>query len=337
MRAGLVVTLIFLFWAGTAQATTVLLIRPENPTATTAEAMVRMHGELVSAGFDVQVLARFTAADARASLEAAAVDFHADAVVGIVGDPSDNGVEVWVIDKVTGKILVRQVPSDAPKARASEVLAVRSLELLRASFLEVAMTTSSESEKPTPPPVVQRYVAESMDTRFGFLYSLEIGGGVEGGWGGLGVGVTPHVRVGRVLFQNGFARMLVSGLGTRATVTDGETKAQLWQALALLDVGYQWRKGKPLRPRVFLGGGAARINGEGGGAWPFEGQTATQWSAVFDGGFGLDINLSGRFDMALELHARFMQPYPAIRFMGTTLTTVGHPGIVVQLGLLSWI
>jgi len=38
-------------------ASTVVLVRPANPTAITAEALVRMHGELVSAGFDVEIKA----------------------------------------------------------------------------------------------------------------------------------------------------------------------------------------------------------------------------------------------------------------------------------------
>ena len=46
-------------------ASTVILVRPANPKAITAEALVRMHGELVSAGFDVQITATTAGADPR--------------------------------------------------------------------------------------------------------------------------------------------------------------------------------------------------------------------------------------------------------------------------------
>ena len=53
-------------------ASTVILVRPANPTTITAEALVRMHGELVSAGFDVEIKAATAGVDARTSLEQAA-------------------------------------------------------------------------------------------------------------------------------------------------------------------------------------------------------------------------------------------------------------------------
>ena len=55
--------------AQAAGAATVILVRPENPKPITAEALVRMHGELVSVGFDVQIVASSAGTDPRASLE----------------------------------------------------------------------------------------------------------------------------------------------------------------------------------------------------------------------------------------------------------------------------
>jgi len=83
-------------------AATVILVRPANPKPVTAEALVRIHGELVSAGFDVQITATTAGADPRASLEQTASGNNVDAVVAILGDVSPGSVEVWVIDRVTG-------------------------------------------------------------------------------------------------------------------------------------------------------------------------------------------------------------------------------------------
>ena len=111
-------------------ASTVILVRPANPKAITAEALVRMHGELVSAGFDVEIMAATAGVDPRASLEQTASGNNVDAVVALLGDAIPGSVEVWVIDRVTGKSVVRRIPNQPESERAAEILAIRAIELL---------------------------------------------------------------------------------------------------------------------------------------------------------------------------------------------------------------
>jgi len=59
-------------------------------------------------GFDVQITASTPGADPRASLEQTASGNNVDAVVALLGDVSPGSVEVWVIDRVTGKSVVRR-------------------------------------------------------------------------------------------------------------------------------------------------------------------------------------------------------------------------------------
>ena len=132
----------WLFGATYARAASVLIIvRPANTPPVMVETLVRLKGELISAGFETEIVdggvAPSAAGDSRARLEQLAARRGADAVVAIVGDLSPDSVEVWVIDKVTGKSVVRRVPFEPEAARASETLALRAIELLRSSFLEI--------------------------------------------------------------------------------------------------------------------------------------------------------------------------------------------------------
>ena len=78
-----------------------------------------------------------------------------------MGDVSPDSVEVWVIDKVTGKSVVRRVPFEPAAARASETLAFRAIELLRSSFLEIDLASHDRRNQPgtaPPPPAVVHFV-----------------------------------------------------------------------------------------------------------------------------------------------------------------------------------
>jgi len=171
----------------------VILVRPANPKAVTAEALVRMHGELVSAGFDVQITASTPGADPRASLEQTASGNNVDAVVALLGDVSPGSVEVWVIDRVTGKSVVRRIPNQPESNRAAEILAIRAIELLRASLLEIAMAGSGELvvvAKP-PPVAVTRFVDRALDSRRDSRWAIEVGGSGVASFDGVGPALLP--------------------------------------------------------------------------------------------------------------------------------------------------
>ena len=146
----------------------VILIRPPAAPAAVTEALVRLRGELVAAGFDAEVTELTLGADVRASLEKLAPPSggSATALVAVVASADPGSADLWVIDRVTGKTVVRKVNAsgtDAP--RVAEVLAVRAVELLRASFLELAIAAPPASaEAPPPAPrVVERFATATLE------------------------------------------------------------------------------------------------------------------------------------------------------------------------------
>jgi hypothetical protein len=323
-------------------AATVILVRPANPKSVTAEALVRMHGELVSAGFDVQITASTPGADPRASLEQTASGNNVDAVVALLGDVSPGSVEVWVIDRVTGKSVVRRIPNQPESNRAAEILAIRAIELLRASLLEVAMAGSGEPVAvPKPPPVeVTRFVDRALDARRDSRVAIEVGGSLVASFDGMGPALLPMVRFDLALGSYVVMRATAAGLGTRARVQAQSGWADLAEQFGLIEAGVRLRPRRRLQPFFSLGAGAQHISAEGR-KWPsllyYQGQTAGRWAFLADAGAGLRLSLVHHFEVALEVHAQLAQPYPVVRFLGAQAATSGRPDLLPSLTLIAWL
>ena len=131
-----------------------LLLRPAHPSAQAAEAIVRLRGELLAAGYTVE-LADVPEHGVRAAMEPPARPAAVDAVVALFGDTPQGPGLLWVIDRATGRTVTRSIPHDEEGVRGAQILSVRALELLRASFLEAALApaaaTAPPKASPTPP------------------------------------------------------------------------------------------------------------------------------------------------------------------------------------------
>ncbi|WP_437654403.1 hypothetical protein [Sorangium sp. So ce1182] len=119
---------------------------------------LRVVAELESLGFRAAILD--PAADgpaSRASLEASARE--AGAIAAIRAVPSGRGVEVWIADRVTGKTVLREMAHGAGDAGAPDrdaALALRVVELLRASLLETSLPAPPPGELPATPEIREK-------------------------------------------------------------------------------------------------------------------------------------------------------------------------------------
>ena len=144
--------------AAPARALAVLLLRPARPSPQAAEAIVRLRGELLAAGYAVEQADVPEWGSVRTAMEPPSRPAGADAVVALFGDDPQGPGALWVIDRTTGKTVTRPIPHDAEGVRGAQILSVRALELLRASFLEAALepattTPARTASPPAPKPV----------------------------------------------------------------------------------------------------------------------------------------------------------------------------------------
>jgi len=334
----------WLFGAAPARAASVVIVPPANSPPVMLETLVRLKGELISAGFETEILegadaAGSAAGDSRARLEQLAARRGADAVVAIVGDLSPDSVEVWVIDKVTGKSVVRRVPFEPSATRASETLAIRAIELLRSSFLEIDLAAHDRRNEPgtAPPPAVVAFVETERLARHPERFGVEVGGAGVMSLDGVGPALLPLVRFGWSLRSWFLAQAALAGLGTRSTVEGLAGSAQVAQAYGLLGGSFRFRAGARLRPFATLSAGVLRTSVEGRADTPNLGRVLDQWSFLADAGLGASLRLPDRFTLSLAAHAQLAEPYPAVRFVGAVVATSARPNLLLTLTIGAWL
>lgn len=153
LAAALLVWLAFQGRGRAESARRVVLVVPEAPGAVATQALARVRGELQAARFEVETQVVPNNVDRRASIERALRDADARAAFGIF---FGSGVaEIWVSDSLYGRTVVQTLPlgAAAPERRAA-VLAVKAVDLLKATLAEVwipAPPTPAEPASPPPP------------------------------------------------------------------------------------------------------------------------------------------------------------------------------------------
>lgn len=219
----------------------------------------RVLAELSSLGFQAVRVDPGEEAVSRVALETAARQTGALAAIRAVA--SGRGAEVWIADRVTGKTVLREIPMDQDAIEPEAALAIRAVELLRASLLEaslpvpppgevtapaavratfaIARPAAPARERPTPP---QAFVPQPEPP----AWRISVGAGALGSPGGLGpeavldVGISwlPFERLGfvataqiplsrpRLLGEAGSAdvAVLLAGGGMRFVFTSRQSR-----------------------------------------------------------------------------------------------------------------
>lgn len=335
-----------------ARAATVVLVRPANASPAMAETLVRIHGELMSVGFGVEMVDASEAGGGAGpdSLGRLAEQRGADAVVAIVGDPSGNraarvgspasdtradAVDVWVVDQVTGKSVMRRLPGSES---APETLAIRAIELLRSSFLEIELGPHSEGQAGPPSPAVIRFVqGPAIPAQPAQRLGVSLGAAVLLGTDGLGATLAPELGLDFVWSPELVLRLSTAGFGTRPTVTSASGSARVAQQYAVLGAEYRLRPARRLRPFIGLSAGALHTAVEGQADTGQQSASSQQWSGLADVGLGAWIALNGRFHLALGGHVQLAEPYLGIRFVDKVAATSGRPNLVLTMTVGAWL
>jgi hypothetical protein len=115
---------------------------------------MRLAAELKELGFDALLIepeGEATSRSSRSSLDASAREVGAVAAIRAV--PSGESVEVWIADRGTGKTLEREMADES--ADPDSALVLRTVELLRASLLDIALPEEPAGEAPSPPDIAR--------------------------------------------------------------------------------------------------------------------------------------------------------------------------------------
>ena len=269
------------------------------------------------------------------------------ATITLVGNPDEGDAELWIVDGVPwGRVVVRRllVPAGAG-IHDDEVLAIRTLEFLRASALELAGGAGSLGREVQRRGVRQLHRPARDGRRGGARpaaplatrgpLSFEIGLGLLESSRTLGPAFLPVARLRAEWLSLLETRVTVAGFGTQPRVTSPEGTATVGQVVGLLELRAAFRHGRAVRPAVGVGGGVLRVNVDGAGTWPYEGLRAERWAGLFDVGAGLTARLGRQVSVAVELHGQLAAPYPTVRFSGEEVARIGRPALFSSVTLVT--
>ena len=324
------------------QRVLVLLLRPVPTSEILAETILRIKSELTTGGFEVAVVDSEGAQpgpDLRALMERSGQGLAPSATIGIFGNLEQGPAELWVVDRITGKTVVRRLEVQATSdRRISEVLAIRAQELLRASLVELLLETSRPAPAGTaaPPAQVQRWVKQAVESPLApWTLALEVGAATLGGWGGVGPALAPAARLRGAIDERFWVRLTALGLGTRPTIQTDIGTASVSQSLLLLEGAVWLRPRRHVRPLLSLGVGAERIavDGTANPGLPYQGERNARWFAAGDVGAGFALRVHAHWELLLEAHALFTAPRPAVRFFDVEAARTGQPTLMAILTL----
>ena len=317
--------------AGTPESTQrVVLLSPRQPDDRTREALVRVEGELVAAGFFPVLRPYEAAADPRGAVEHAVREASALAALAVVyrspETPGAPAVELWVSEHVAGRTTVQRLTLVKEKeGRGSVMLAVYAVDLLKVALSDYWPAS------PGTPKVAVAPVATAVPVNVWRRLGVGVGGmGFAPAEGEPG-GVLPSLRLTAVTRDGRWLGGLsLSGLGTAGRVAAETGSARLAHGFATAYLGWAtWGMGR-LSPLVLVALGVDRLRIEGEGIFPDSGRSGAVWSLFGEAAVGGRLRLGGHLDLVVAAGAMRAASRTSIRIDGVQAALTGGPSVVLD-------
>jgi len=322
-----------------AHATTALVLRPVQSSPELTEALFRLQGELLAVGLDVEVDARpagfgSDTIEMNAWSEQMATERGIDAIIDLVGYPRPLGVDVWIFQSASRRFSASRVLLEPSTPNASETLAIRAIEVLRANFLVFDVADKHQRDERQPEPVHEpaREAPEAV-SRFGVAAGATLLTSTDS----VGPAIQPLVRVDWKLWPGLAAEGTFSGFGTRPTVETEAGSVRVAQDYGVVGLRYSVPSDSLLAGFLTLSAGALHTTLDGSGDSPNQGQRVKQWAFLAEGSLGARLELSTRYSLCLAGHVQWAAPYAAIHFVDTQVATTGHPNLAASLAVGAWL
>jgi len=276
----------------------------------------RLRGELRSSGFDLVVVSPPSWPPTRQEIER--LTREEGAIAGISLVQAGMVVEIWVVDRVTNKTVYREVIGLTDDHR-DDSIALRFVETLRATLMEVEQPRSPAGEVAAPPEV------QVLLTRTTHHFAFSVGGGA--GYSAGGVGTTGHVGLSITGMLSPRIGLALDGSLTpgRAKVHGAEGEASI--GLFLVGASLRFVPVAQGPVRFLLGGGAwaCVMTMSGEAVAPYVSKRATSTSVVPHMDAGILVSLTQRLSLGANLSAAISAPTIAVRFDDRQVATWGRP------------
>ena len=336
--------LLLSLWAARAEAAKVVIVRPAGASPELNETLSRLQGEVLSLGLEVAIAERPAPSntddsESRAWVERMARESDTDAVIDIIGDAAPAAVDVWVFERQPRRSEISRVALEPNAENPAERLAIRAVEALRSSLVEIDLIAKGQRAPIVgqPPLAIVGQVAPREPGNPRSQVDLQAGAALLTSLDGVGPALMPVVRVGWTATSWLVLQGALAGFGSRATVTSSAGNARVGQQYAVLGVCACVPSARVLQPYVALAAGVLRTAIDGEAVTPASGHFVERWSFLLDGSLGARLRLPGRYHLTLAAHVQVAEPYVAIHFVDTLVATSGHPTLGLSLTVGAWL
>lgn len=318
--------------AGGVRAQRVALVRPADDDAVLIDAFNRLHAELRIHAFEPLVLEATTTTRDPDGLAMAAQRADALACIAFVRHDGKTAVEVWLADRVSGKITMRTLEL-SHTSDASSVLAIRAVDLLRASLRELDLV-----ERP-PPEVVgvdPRPVPEAVQALTAApepLWSLRAEGTLVLDRPALGPAFGPSLGVTRRLSDRIDLGLTVAGPLLFGSWKTNEGAASVRQQLAWAEVRMHAFHSRALKLGANLALGEHYLYAQGQARSPLMSRTDDVWSFLFGFGLHAQWNMVTRVAVILSVRGLILTPRPGVG-IGQRSSALALPVLYAATGIM---
>jgi hypothetical protein len=286
----------------------------------------RLRAELASAGFGIVVVTPPSWPPNRHDIERLARQQGAIAGLSLVD--AGAAVEIWVVDRVTSKTVFRDVIwGSEDDRRSGDLIAIRVVETLRATLMEVEQPRSSPGEVAPPPEIT--VLLERAPSRF----AVSLGGG--GGYSKGGIGATGHIGLALSWAPHPRYRLGIGGFMTPGRVKVGGPEGQASIGLFLVGPSlavYLNHPTAPVRLSVGAGGWLSVMTMSGEAVSPYVNTSDRIVSFVPHLDLGVRISLTKRVGLGAGISGGASLPGAEVQFAGRAVANWGRP---FALGILT--
>jgi hypothetical protein len=337
LRAGTLVCLIALValtiaGSGAAQPrrSRVAIVRTASADGLLREANTRLRAELVSAGFEVVDVASVPG-DPRSGVERVSEASGSFATVAMARTGTGALADVWISDHVTGKTVVRRLRVGT-EPNAAAILAIRALELLRASLLEVSTPKPAAEPQPAAPPDVLNWVKPEERA---FLGNSALSAGVFAlhDLRDIGPALGPTLRLSHGIVDRWFGRLAWAGPLFSPTLRASAGSASVRQHFLSLDLGWATEP-RPLALVAWVGAGAYLLQATGASASPYRSTSDSLLSFLVTAGLGGLARLGESFALSADVSAVGLAPRPVVAIAEHEAGPAGGPSLGASLALI---
>jgi hypothetical protein len=326
------VCLAITFAAAAAFAQRIVLLRPRSSDPVLLSAFAHLQGELTVHDFQVIVIDTSSGAAAPDDLEQAAEHEDAVAAVSLLRSKDTATADIWISDRVTGKISRRTVTT-APGPEGPNVLAVRAVDLLRASLREFGPASKpprdivgAESRAPTH--VLDWAAPEAPRARF----EIEAGVVAQATPYGFRPAYGPSIALGYDPAERLAVRLLFQGPLWGARYTTENASATMVQEQLMAELGWRFWSGDALSFTALGGAGVHHLAVQGKATAPYEPESDAAWSGLAGVGLGAELRLAPSAAFSLIARSLGLFPRPVVN-VGADRVGFGRPVLQVAGGL----